>query len=257
MARKQLGKLLLDAGVIDEHQLQAALAEQRKWGNPLGRTLVEMGLVSEHMMVRGLSHQLNLPSVELEGYVPDSAALEQLDATFCRQNACLPFAYEERGRFLDVAMVDPTDPELFDQVRVKTRCNVRPHIAGPLAINAAIDASYGVPSLPLESPIANSSRHPTGQHSPLIEIESAAMSYRQSRGGRNITGPVHPSVSLYASIDDEGPATEETVKILQAEVNKLRLSLERDERVLRRLMGLLVQKGVCSREELLARINEE
>ena len=59
--RRRLGELLIEAGVLDPTQLQAALAEQKKWGGKLGRTLVEMGFVDEDSMVRALSRQLKLP----------------------------------------------------------------------------------------------------------------------------------------------------------------------------------------------------
>ena len=51
MARKRLGEILVQAGVLDEGRLRAALAEQRRWGGPLGRILVDMGGISEDVMV--------------------------------------------------------------------------------------------------------------------------------------------------------------------------------------------------------------
>ena len=47
MARKKLGEILIQAGVIDENKLRAALSEQARWGGPLGRILVDMRIISE------------------------------------------------------------------------------------------------------------------------------------------------------------------------------------------------------------------
>ena len=69
-------------------------------------------------------------------------ALVQEHHDFCLQFSCIPFGHEEKGSFLDVAMADPTNPELFDLVRVRTRCNLRPHIAGPRSIETAIRYYY-------------------------------------------------------------------------------------------------------------------
>jgi hypothetical protein len=44
---------------------------------------------------------------------------------------------------------------------------------------------------------------------------------------------------------------------IHATVQQMRAHLERDEKVLRKLMSLLVEKGVCTREELIAKIHEE
>lgn len=44
---------------------------------------------------------------------------------------------------------------------------------------------------------------------------------------------------------------------LKREASELRVLLERDEKVLQRLLGLLVDRGVCSRDQLVARLYEE
>ena len=95
MARKRLGEILVQAGVIDEVQLKAALGEQRKWGRPLGQTLVEMRFIDESTLVRLLSTQLNIPAVVLDNVVPTQAALRKLDYEFCATHMCFPFAFED------------------------------------------------------------------------------------------------------------------------------------------------------------------
>ena len=66
MPRKRLGELLVQAKIIDETQLKTALAEHPRWGTPLGLTLLSLGMVREKTLVRALSHQLNIPSIDLE-----------------------------------------------------------------------------------------------------------------------------------------------------------------------------------------------
>ncbi len=46
-AKKRLGELLIEAGVIDETQLKAALGHQRQWGVRLGQSLVDLKLATE------------------------------------------------------------------------------------------------------------------------------------------------------------------------------------------------------------------
>ena len=48
MARKKLGEMLVEAGVLDEASVRAALGEQKRWGGTLGRALVEMRLIDEN-----------------------------------------------------------------------------------------------------------------------------------------------------------------------------------------------------------------
>ena len=63
--KKRLGELLLEEGLIDRFQLQAALAEQKKWGGRLGKHLIELGILSEEILVKVLSKLMAIPSVDV------------------------------------------------------------------------------------------------------------------------------------------------------------------------------------------------
>jgi actin-like ATPase involved in cell morphogenesis len=139
MARKNFVDLLVEADLINEAQLQAAMSEMSRWDNSLPRTLVELHVVSEDAAVGALSKFLGMPRVDLDNQPVDPKAMELLDVVFCRKQHCMPFAFQESGRFLDLAIFDPGDGTLLDEIRVKTKCNVRPFIAGPSAILDALD----------------------------------------------------------------------------------------------------------------------
>ena len=65
MARIRLGDLLLQAGLIDEMQLQSAVARQRQWGGKLGDVLVTNGFIDEMMLWRGIfTHEEYLKKIE-------------------------------------------------------------------------------------------------------------------------------------------------------------------------------------------------
>ena len=78
MARKKLGEMLLEAGVIDQTGLRAALVEQRRWGGHLGRVLIDMKLVSEEQLVGVLSRQLGIGTVEVDKLQIPQAVIDLL-----------------------------------------------------------------------------------------------------------------------------------------------------------------------------------
>ena len=143
MRKKRLGDRLVEAGIIDKLQLRAALGQQAQWGKTLGRTLLEMRLVTEDELIPILSEQLNMPPARLRGRKLNLEAVAFLEEDFCRSFECIPFEFHEKNRFLDVAMSDAQNTALYDQIRVRTRCNIRPFIAGPEEIRNAIDRAYG------------------------------------------------------------------------------------------------------------------
>ena len=64
--RKRIGEVLLDAGLIDQDQLKAALAESARSGVRVGKVLVDQGIISEADLTRALSSQLRVEMVSLK-----------------------------------------------------------------------------------------------------------------------------------------------------------------------------------------------
>src|SRR6185295_13691470 len=140
MARKKLGEMLVEAGVITEQSLRAALGEQRRWGGTLGRSLIEMKLVSEPELVGVLAKQLNLPTIDLDKADIPQAVLDLVPGELAQQHNLVPFA--QPMKFLDVAMADPTNIGVLDELRIRTQLNIRPYLAGPKMIERALAKHY-------------------------------------------------------------------------------------------------------------------
>lgn len=65
--RFRLGRLLVEAGLIDEATLNLALAQSRRTGRRLGEALVEAGAISGEVLQRTLDHQRHLMAIALFG----------------------------------------------------------------------------------------------------------------------------------------------------------------------------------------------
>ena len=141
MVRKKLGVMLIDAGLLTEQALRVALNEQNRWGGSLGRTLIEMKLVSESELVRVLANQLKVQAVDLDAIEIHQSVLAHVTADFADLHALVPFA--QPMKFLDVAMSDPTNTTVLDELRTRTKLNIRPALAGPKMIERAIGKYYG------------------------------------------------------------------------------------------------------------------
>jgi type IV pilus assembly protein PilB len=137
-----LGELLLRAGVITEEQLRKALAEQKKWGGKLGQVLVDLNFLDEGLLVKALSKQLNLPRMDFEGITIPPEALELLDAEFANKRQVLPVSFDKDKKQLVVAMSDPGDLGLVDEIKFKTGCRIKVAVAGDRALARAIQQYY-------------------------------------------------------------------------------------------------------------------
>jgi len=147
MTRKnmRLGEMLLAAGLIDEFQLNSALSYQRNWGARLGACLVRLGYLTEANLLNFLAEQLKLPCIDLSRRVIEADVLAFLPAEKAREYTVIPVDRREmQGTlFLLVAMSDPTNLGVVDDLQFMTGCRVRPALASEASIREAIESWYG------------------------------------------------------------------------------------------------------------------
>jgi len=144
MAKKKLGEILLERGIVDQEQLNSALAYQRQWGHRLGVALVAKGFITEGMLAKVLGEVMALPTVDLSRITFDTNALRLVAANLCENNDLIPISLEEtRGsKLLSLAMADPLNLTIIDEIEFTTGCKVRPVISTISAINSAVRKYY-------------------------------------------------------------------------------------------------------------------
>lgn len=137
MLRPRLGELLLRLGYLTEGQLQAALEEQARTGEPLGQILLKRGYVKEEDLFRVLADQHRATLIRLSEVQPDPQALRLLDPRLAREKRVFPFKVE--GNRLHVAMAHPSDPALLDELRFLTGKEIVPYLAADREILEVLD----------------------------------------------------------------------------------------------------------------------
>src|SRR5207248_4117638 len=63
--KQSLGQMLVAANLIDQVQMQIALAEQRQSGKRFGSTLVDLQFIDENVLAAFLSKQMDVPCISL------------------------------------------------------------------------------------------------------------------------------------------------------------------------------------------------
>lgn len=141
----RLGELLLKEGLISDAQLEKAIAAQRQEGGRLGEILVKLGMVKEGQIVSVLSRQLNVPQHSFESGMLVPAAGQGLERMipqdFALKNSVL--ALSRTLKSLTVAMADPLDFILIDNLKKLTDCEINSVIATKSDIQKAIEGFYG------------------------------------------------------------------------------------------------------------------
>src|SRR5437773_1930533 len=126
----RLGDILIREGLLSREKLAHALAEHRASGMPLGYILAKQGLVPEVEITRIVARQLRVPAVDLTRYEVDPKIIKLIPADIAKRHVVLPLKRE--GRTLTVAMSNPTDQVLLQELRFITRYDLFPVFAGEL-----------------------------------------------------------------------------------------------------------------------------
>ncbi len=223
--RKKLGEILVDAGVLDEMQLRAALAEQRKWGGKLGKTLLEMRFVDEESMVLALARQLGVPQATAEKLNPPAEVLDLMRVELAERYTAFPVAGDRKQRVLHVALADPTNPVVLQELSFHTGLRVHAMVATESMIERAIRKHYH------------------GDAGASLEREPAQATTAQV-----------PSNIPMLDFDEAKSAAPKGSPQLAAQLSQLEQRIGAQVRAIRAVLEILVDKGAVRREDYLQRV---
>ncbi|MBI4757896.1 MAG: type II/IV secretion system protein [Chloroflexi bacterium] len=137
---KRIGDMLVEAGLITTGQLETALALHRQENKKIGQVLVEKGFISATTLATFVSHQLNLPLIDLTKYKIQPAAVRLVPEETARRYNLLPVAID--GGDLLVAMEDPLALRVIEEISARTRLRLKPMLATAAEIQEAIGLHY-------------------------------------------------------------------------------------------------------------------
>jgi type IV pilus assembly protein PilB len=163
----RLGEILLREGLVTREQLAQALTEQKNSKHRLGYVLVKLGLVQELEITKVLARQYRMPAVDLTRFEVDPKIIKLVPAEMATKSVVLPLKRE--GRTLTVAMADPTDLGLLEDLKFITRFDLFPVIAGEFTLRNLIEKHYESSDQQLQSILKD--MEDTGEDVEVVEAE--------------------------------------------------------------------------------------
>jgi type IV pilus assembly protein PilB len=159
----RLGELLLKEGLLDSQQLEKAMKAQKEQNGRLGEVLLKLGMINEEQLVEKLAKQLNIPYFSLGTGMLKPATDQGLERLISQEyaikNAVLPLSRTLKS--LTMAMSDPLDLILIDNLRKMTNCEINPIIATKSDIAKAVEEFYGKSAMFKEAVDASYELSPT------------------------------------------------------------------------------------------------
>ena len=137
---ERLGDLLVREKLITREQLDKALQEQKQSGTRVGYNLVKLGFIAETELTKILARQFKMPAVDLSRFEVDPRIAKLVPADLAMKHLVLPLKRD--GRTLTVAMADPTNLGVLEDLKFITRYDIFPVIGGEFSIKSAVDKIY-------------------------------------------------------------------------------------------------------------------
>lgn len=141
----KIRRLLVEAGLVSDADWNTA---REKGGNVL-ETLVTSGVVQEGQLLEALGHAASVAPVDLMRVVPDPVAVQCITQETCFEYGILPLS--KNGDLLTIAVADPFDVLLLDDLKRRTGCQIRQVVALPAAIKRSLDRTFQTGEKQVES----------------------------------------------------------------------------------------------------------
>src|SRR5678815_5606029 len=139
--RKPLGRILLQQKAVSPKQLDELLAEQKAHpGQRLASVAASSGKVGEVDLLKALSEQHGVPGIDLAQVVVPLENLRLVPLEIAKQHAILPLLVKDERLFL--AMADPADKRVVDEIEFVTGRRVFPYVALHEPLSKLIEECY-------------------------------------------------------------------------------------------------------------------
>lgn len=138
---KRLGELLVKANLVTADQVRRALDEQRVSGGSIGTNLVKLGYVDHDTLLTFLSKYYHVEPVKLSNLHIDQKVLKLIPSSIAKKHLVMPV--KRVGPKLIVAMSDPSNIIVIDEIKFITGYNVQAVVAIDMDLVDAIKKYYG------------------------------------------------------------------------------------------------------------------
>ncbi|OVE76625.1 hypothetical protein BVX98_05445 [bacterium F11] len=144
LGRKTIKDIFVEHKLLNDEDIEKALRESKNAQKPLQQVVVDLKLTDRVDVLQILSKEWRGRAVDLAEMDVDPEVVKVVSEQNARRHLALPFAKEDR--VLLVAMADPRDFFIAEDIHLRTGFEVQSYLALPEDILRELDKVYGVGS---------------------------------------------------------------------------------------------------------------
>jgi type IV pilus assembly protein PilB len=137
---KKIGQILIESGIVTKDQIQQAVDLQNEKGGIIGSILIALGYVTEEQIAHALTAQFGFPYLPLSNYALDRNIVRLIPKDAAIKHNLI--AIDKIGNSLTIAMSDPLNAQVTEEIESITKCNIQIFLSTPTDIKDAIKRYY-------------------------------------------------------------------------------------------------------------------
>lgn len=137
---ERIQDLLVRDGHVSREQLERAAREGKSNGMGVAYNLIKLGAIDELDVTRLIARHSRMPAVDLSKFEVDPKIIRLIPADIASKHVVLPLRRE--GRTLTVAIADPTNLGILEDLKFITRYDIFPVLAGEVTLRSVIEKQY-------------------------------------------------------------------------------------------------------------------
>ena len=199
-----VGELLVQKKIMSKQQL---VELQKKTGDNDRKflsVLTDMGYLSETEVVSFLSEQYGYQSIDIENFDISEDILKLVPQKFCEKYTVIPIS--RLGDTLVVAVADPVDSILKEQLLFTTKCKIEFVLSTATAIQNAINGFYA--------------QKEQGIHKLFAEIEESSMKFQKRLNAESEPEDEEAAAVIHLDAQDAEPVVRFVNHIIISAKNK-------------------------------------
>src|SRR5688572_29194359 len=146
---ERIGDLLVSEGLITQEQLTRAIQEQQQNGTRIGYNLIKLGAIKETDLTRFLAKRYRMPAVDLKSFEVDLKVAKLIPSELTTKHQLL--ALKREGRTLTVAVTDPSQLGILDDLKFITGYEIFSVVGGALTLRGILEKNFESTDAQMES----------------------------------------------------------------------------------------------------------
>ena len=146
---ERITALLLHEGIVSREHMERAQRDAKQNGTTVTLALIRTGAIDELELTKIIARTYRMPAVDLRKFEVDQKILRLVPAELANKHTLLPLKRD--GRTLTVAVADPTNQEILEDLKFVTRYDIFPVLGGESTLRNVIEKAYDAGDIAMDS----------------------------------------------------------------------------------------------------------